>query len=489
MIRRNLIPLVALMAVCARSWAAPVDIGLATRAAEFRLSRDCSGCTLGGAFRDVVSSDGGTLLARAFDLEPAGYVVVSADDALPPVVAYSYEGELDGPAGSFGILDLARLDLGQRLLLQPEWMAEANRSSWIDLGAEGPMPVEPLEQWPPAGSTPTGGWLWENWTQSSPYNAYCPLDLTTGNRSVAGCPAVAMGMILDNLETSNSTRFDDSDDYWHNYNEYYWIDDDHVAHDFPSWPELNVLLDTLDAHYEAGTALTNSDKAAVVAASGYACKQVFTSSVSGTFGVDQAYDAYVRFGFTECELLVESSDSLFEKLSQNLMDARCSHLAIVDAGWNYGHNVVIDGYNTDQYYHINFGWGGSYNGWYQFPLSGMPYQMNVIEGVIVNIGTELTGFGDGSAPAGPTLAVLGNPVSAQASLELTLPGAGHVTVRVYDCTGRILSTLTEGLLPSGVHELSWSTAGVPSGIYIVRAATPAGSAAASLVVVRGADLR
>ena len=52
--------------------------------------------------------------------------------------------------------------------------------------------------------------------------------------------------------------------------------------------------------------------------------------------------------------------------------------------WTVGHNLVIDGYNSDDYFHINFGWGGSYNGWYRL-LSGLPYSLTVIEGVIVDI--------------------------------------------------------------------------------------------------------
>ena len=49
-----------------------------------------------------------------------------------------------------------------------------------------------------------------------------------------------------------------------------------------------------------------------------------------------------------------------------------------------GHNVVIDGYNTNDYYHLNFGWGGSYNGWYLLP-SQIPYGLTVVEGAIVDI--------------------------------------------------------------------------------------------------------
>jgi len=45
---------------------------------------------------------------------------------------------------------------------------------------------------------------------------------------------------------------------------------------------------------------------------------------------------------------------------------------------------VVDGYNTDEFFHVNFGWGGQYNGWYLLP-SEMPYNLTVLEGAIVDI--------------------------------------------------------------------------------------------------------
>ncbi len=463
----------------------PVDSGAAQEAVLRRLERDGRTDLSVAGVTPVMDGDGAVLLARAYELSPRGYVIVSADDLLPPVVAYSYENDLGGPEGTFGMTDLVRLDLSRRLAETTPGSPEAlsNAARWASVTA--PAVLEPLEQWPPAGTTPTGGWLEENWTQGAPYNALCPMDLIAGSRSVAGCPAVAMGMILDNLETTNSARFDDDDDYYHNYHEYYWIDDDHVAHGFPSWAELDLLLDVLDAHYLAGTPLTNQDKAALVVASGFACRQVFTASVSGTFGVGQAHDAYLRFGFPECELLVESSDSLFEKLSQNMMDALCAHLAIVDAGWQYGHNVVLDGYNTDEYYHINFGWGGSYNGWYQFPLTGMPYSMNVIEGIVLDIGAGLTGIEEGAQPDGLLgLAPLTNPSTGGVSVILELAAGCEAGVTVHDMSGRLVAVLSDGYLGAGTHQLRWCCDEVPAGVYLVLARGPASAASARVVLVR-----
>lgn len=65
----------------------------------------------------------------------------------------------------------------------------------------------------------------------------------------------------------------------------------------------------------------------------------------------------------------------------------------MDPGWQYGHNLVVDGYNTDNYYHLNFGWGGSYDGWYLIP-DEIPYGLTVIEGIIVDILQPNTGTPD-----------------------------------------------------------------------------------------------
>jgi hypothetical protein len=240
-------------------------------------------------------------------------------------------------------------------------------------------------QWPPAGTTATGGWLENNWDQGSPYNNSCPLDPVTGARSVAGCPAVAMAQILNFHQDTNGTSFDDADDYYHSYDgRSYWIDDDYKAHEFPSFDQLSASLDALDIRYRDQIPITDSDRASLTFACGVAAHQVYTSSISGTFGVNQALQAYQKFSVTQAELLDEFSTDLWSRLSQNMKDALPAHLAVVNESSTAGHNVVVDGYNTDDYYHLNFGWGGAANGWYLLP-SEIPYDLTVIEGVIVDI--------------------------------------------------------------------------------------------------------
>ncbi len=332
-------------------------------------------------FHAEIASDN-EILAYVYLLQPQGFIVVSAETDLPPVIAYSEEGsyKTDGDGGL--LEDMIRTDLSLRLAAMTEESAGSARQRWAEISQEA---RDDFEQWPPAGYSFTGGWLKTNWTQSSPYNSFVPLDPVNGSRSVAGCPSVAMAMIVNYHETLNGTRLDDSDDYYHSYaGRNYWIDNDYEALDFVPFDQLNVYLDELDARYKYEEELTNADKAALVWACGVAARQVYTSGSSGTFSVNQAFQAFERFNFEEIELLTDANPDVYDRIAQNMMDAMPVHLAVVTPAWDAGHNVVVDGYNTDDYFHLNFGWGGQYNGWYLLP-SGVPYNLTVLEGAIVDI--------------------------------------------------------------------------------------------------------
>ena len=243
----------------------------------------------------------------------------------------------------------------------------------------------------PDAATPSlraDGFLGSHWTQDFPYNQLCPRDPINGNSySCAGCPAIAMGQIINYLRTTQDTRFSDDDDYFHNYaGRTYKIDDDWETLKFPSFPELNVLLDSVDATFQRGEYLSDYLAAAVVFACGTALTQIYTSEGSGTFFVDQAYDAYQRFGFTDCLLFREPDSIMYATLISNLRDGYPAHLAVENPAGTVGHNVVVDGYReTDGKFHINFGYGGPLDDWYDIPDPNFYYGMTKVEGIILNI--------------------------------------------------------------------------------------------------------
>jgi hypothetical protein len=352
-------------------------------------------------FSEPIRYDNDTL-AWLIHCQPRGFVIIANTTDLPPVIAWSDEGNFGEGEAWTSFLPLLKKDLKLRKqysILQDE-KSTANREKWA-FWMNPDKEKRFFEQWPPAGWSPTGGWLFTNWTQTAPFNALCPIDGQTQTRSVAGCPATAMAQIVNFHLRTNETQFSDADDYYHSFGSgnSYWIDNDWENRGFPSWEQLNIYLDTLEAHFQNEVTLTNTDKAALTYACGAAAKQVYSSSVSGTYGIHQAYDAFIRFGFLDAQLVYPSNPELNTMLAQNIKLGLPAQLGLVNPTVTAGHNVVVDGYNTDELYHFNFGWGGSANGWYTMPPLNIPYNLTVIEGIVLDINLSNVLIGTAEKPA------------------------------------------------------------------------------------------
>ena len=377
-----------------------VRFDTALKAAEKKIS-DCNKFDYSIFSYKEIYDDNGCIIFYIFNLKPNGYVVVTANTNLPPVIGYSF----DSCFGEFNnenvLLKILIADIKIRLeniKLVSEEITKTRNTEWKSIMHMDYKNIIDVKNQNFTITSKDDYLLETHWSQSVPYNNFCPIDLSSGIRSVAGCPAVAMAQIINYHKTTNNIIFKDTDDYYHNYGgNSYLIDDDYETYDFPSFPQLNNYLDILMYHYTEQIPLTDDDKAALVFSCGVAAKQVYNPSGSGTYGVNQAYQAYNRFSFNDISLLNEDDSELYDILQQNIEDGLPAHIAVVNEGWTSGHNMVVDGYNLDDYYHINFGWGGSYDGWYLLP-DEIPFDLNIIEGVIVNITNDYAEsnlYGDG----------------------------------------------------------------------------------------------
>lgn len=328
-------------------------------------------------------------LGYCFMLHPKGYTIISANKNIRPVIAYSFQSDITQLINN-PLISVIKQDLENRakaLGFYTEQQKSMNREEWDKYLTQQ---RKKATYFPPLKETKGEGFLETNWHQNHPYNLLCPMDLQTGNRSVVGCPATAMAQILHYHKEINDVLFTDDDDYYHNYTNSFYIDDDFEDYDFPSFPVLNVYLDSLRIDYSNEITPSDTEIAALNFACGVAATQVYSSTISGTYGVNQAYEAYQKFGFELSELLENGDTSICTRLVENMQYELPAHLALVDPNWSVGHNVVIDGYNTDNYFHLNFGWGGSNNGWYTMPPTNIPYNLTVIEGVVVDINIDTT---------------------------------------------------------------------------------------------------
>ncbi|MBN2586930.1 MAG: T9SS type A sorting domain-containing protein, partial [Candidatus Fermentibacteraceae bacterium] len=88
--------------------------------------------------------------------------------------------------------------------------------------------------------------------------------------------------------------------------------------------------------------------------------------------------------------------------------------------------------------------------------------------VSVFFSVDQTGIQGQGAIEGPDiLRLASNPVTESASFILSHDG-GRASIEIYDITGRVLSTLTDGELPRGRHSFSWSPDDASPGVYFAR---------------------
>ena len=267
-----------------------------------------------------------------------------------------------------------------------------------------------------------------------------------------------MGQIINYLRTTQDTRFDDNDDYAHSYaGRSYIIDEDWETLQFPSFPQLNEMLDSIDAVFQRGEELPDILSAALVFACGTACRQVYTSQGSGTFAVNQAYEAYRRFGFTDCQLFTEANETMYEILISNLEAGYPAHLAVENPAGTVGHNVVVDAYReSDGKFHMNFGYGGSQDGWYSIPDPDFYYGMTKLEGIVVNIIPTQTSVQESSI--WQPLQVYPNPATDLICLE-NIP-AQSAEFAIFNTLGQeVMTGNTSGTI---------SVAGLGKGLYFVQ---------------------
>ncbi|MFH1142909.1 MAG: right-handed parallel beta-helix repeat-containing protein [Candidatus Eisenbacteria bacterium] len=77
--------------------------------------------------------------------------------------------------------------------------------------------------------------------------------------------------------------------------------------------------------------------------------------------------------------------------------------------------------------------------------------------------------GDGrSAAAIPRLSICPDPVAGSATIRYCLEGPSHVTLAVFDVTGRRAVELLSTWQPAGAQACGWRSAGLPAGIFFVR---------------------
>lgn len=310
------------------------------------------------AFEDILISDAFSVaendlsLYYIFNIGTSGYILVSADDNLYPVIGYSFETDwpkeelpahlrfwMDGISQS--IKEVLAKGSPADATIGSAW--ERYRSSVpVSLPDEMMLDVEPL--------------ITDIWDQDFPYNAMCPQDAGSGGsyngRVPVGCVATAMSQIMH---------------YWRHpltgtgshcivpqQNEY----GQQCANFGNTTYEWNGITDN---------PTTECDPVAVLAwHCGISVDMQYGPGGSGTYTykVANALETYFKYSTSATYLERGNySTAQWTNLVKTELDAG-RPVEYSGSGSGGGHAWVCDGYQGTDYFHMNWGWGGAYNGYF-----------------------------------------------------------------------------------------------------------------------------
>lgn len=296
-------------------------------------------------------------LFYVFNAKEGGFVIVSADDAATPILGYSDEEifsaeNLPENVAKWleGYKDELRFIIENNLQPSEEltqlWEAYKTNSA-AGIYQKTAAAVSPL--------------LKTKWDQSPYYNALCPYDNSYGQRTVTGCVATAMAQIMKFWNfPATGTGF-----HSYNHSKYGTLSANFGAtsYEWGSMPNTvssnNTAVATL--MYHCGVSV---DMNYGVASTGGSGAYVVSSYSPITHCSEYAFKNYFGYKSTLRGVLRSNySQSQWLSLIKAELDGG---RPVLYAGFGNGggHCFVADGYDNNDYIHFNWGWGGSYDGYF-----------------------------------------------------------------------------------------------------------------------------
>ena len=299
-----------------------------------------------------------------------GFVVVAGDDRLPQVLGYGDKGDFSTSALPSSL---------------QYWMKEMNRQIEFMQSHEDVVAYQPVKR-----AAAVGPLMTTLWDQDAPYNDLCPT-YTDGNgvtnRAVTGCVATAFAQVMNYHQWPSVGQ--GSHSYVCNVNDMTVTE---LSADFSqSQYRWDLMLDS----YNSSSSPESCEAVAKLMSDVGISMDMGYGSSSGASerAAMNAMKRYFKYG-DNCYLVERDYFSAAE-WDQMLTDELSARRPIVYCGYDLsgqdagGHAFVFDGFNIDGYYHVNWGWGGSYDGYFLFwVLNPGKYNFNYIQDAVLGLVPE-----------------------------------------------------------------------------------------------------
>lgn len=311
-----------------------------------------------------------------------GFVIVAADSRVTPILAYStssiFEGQQLPPNMAFllgeyqeQMDEIDRQQIGTTFPVSAEWekLRHPQRNHTRDIV------VSPL--------------ITSKWSQFPYYNALCPVEpRSASGHASAGCTAVAMGQILRYWRypehgTGNHSYVANFSYMGEGYGDYGTLSADfgNTNYDYDNMPD-SLTANSTSAEVNAVATLLYHCGVSINTAYGV------TNSSADFAGVDEALMEYFNY-----ETPMHVYRSVYSQSSWlNMMKTELNHLRPIfytGAGSLSIHAFVCDGYDDQDYFHINWGWGGNADGYFLLSnLNPQLYTFNTAQTAIIGVEVE-----------------------------------------------------------------------------------------------------
>lgn len=276
----------------------------------------------------------GTETLYVFSRDNAGFIIAPADNSFPAIIGYSDEGNFDVTTASPEMMWWLSQYSQQVSACQSE-------SDIVRAGDSFRPEVAPL--------------INTKWNQYGPYNRYCPMD--NGYRTLTGCVATAMAQVIKyhGYPEKGTKNFSYT---WNGQKLSYRFGDADFKYD--------DMLNEYDYGYTEAQANAVAD---LMYACGVSVKMNYSSGASSAYSRDIAYalrflfeyDGTTRFLKRDYYSAAQWDDIVYEELAAG------RPVLYSGATPEGGHQFVCDGYRNG-YFHINWGWGGSSDGYFMLSL-------------------------------------------------------------------------------------------------------------------------
>jgi hypothetical protein len=282
-----------------------------------------------------------------FNTGNSGFMLIAAEDEVYPVLGYSTESSFGKEQVPPALEEWIESYILEIALLRSEGMKgnEEVHDTWKWLSDS--MEVLPAKT--EAGSV--APLITARFNQGALYNTFCPLDgMGPAGRALVGCVAVAMGQIC-------------------HYYRYPLMGTGTSSFYHPSYGNLSANYGSTTYQWdEMGNTATGKSFKAVAEMlyhMGVSVEMDYGPNSSGAYSSDAAFALKTYFGYDATMNLVSKgsyNDNAWANLLKSNLDA--GNPMYYHGYGSGGHAFDVDGYQNNNYFHFNWGWGGSYDGYF-----------------------------------------------------------------------------------------------------------------------------